>query len=121
MSFPTYFLVPKSSAHFSNTKSTPGLQKKEKKKRGRDPTWNPETPNLRQLKQSQGFCDSDFLGAGRAGSSGVCQRRGTGPGAGRAAGDPVPLKPGNCVVLGHPGAPSERGICAALLLWPGLL
>lgn len=33
MSFLTYFLVPKSSAHFSNTQNTPGLQKKGKKRK----------------------------------------------------------------------------------------
>lgn len=30
ITFPTYFLVSKSSAHFSDTQNTPGLQKKEK-------------------------------------------------------------------------------------------
>lgn len=40
------------------------------------------------------------------GSSSVCQRGGTGPGAGRAA--ETPWQPGSCVVLGHPGAPPNR-------------
>lgn len=120
MRFPTYFLVPKSSAHFSNTQNTPGLQKQEESKK---------TPPQRTLKHPTeanennpgDFLTQTFYRSAEPRTIGGCQRRGGRPGAGRAAGDPAPLKPENCVVLGHPGAPPERSICAALLLWPGLL
>lgn len=111
MRFPTYFQVPKSSAHFSNTQNVPGLRKKEAKKPIKKPPppqkKNPKTPSWSQWKQSWGFSDWDSQ---RGAERGGCQRRDGWPGDVRAAGDPSPLELENCVVLGHPGAAPEQSI-----------
>lgn len=115
--FSTFFQHPKYSWTSKERK------KKEKlgEERRKSPKRNPETPNWSQLKQSQGFSDSDYLGAGWAGEQQCLPERWHRARSWAGCWDPVPWKPGSCVVLGHPGAPPEWGICAAILLWPGLV